>query len=33
MSGWKRTFANSEAIRIVARRLDNDEIRITLEAA
>ena len=29
----EETFANSEAIRVVARRLDNDEIRITLEAA
>jgi hypothetical protein len=29
----EENFANSEAIRVVARRLDNDEIRITLEAA
>ena len=29
----EETFANTEAIRVVARRLDNDEIRITLEAA
>ena len=29
----EETFANSEVIRVVARRLDNDEIRITLEAA
>lgn len=29
----EETFANSEAIRVTARRLDNDEIRITLEAA
>jgi hypothetical protein len=29
----EENFANSENIRIVARRLDNDEIRITLDAA
>jgi hypothetical protein len=29
----EENFANSEAIRVAARRLDNDEIRITLDAA
>lgn len=29
----EENFANSENIRVVARRLDNDEIRITLDAA
>ena len=29
----EETFATSEAIRVLARRLDNDEIRITLEPA
>ena len=29
----EESFANSETIRVVARRLDNDEIRITLDAA
>ena len=29
----EENFTNSEAIRVIARRLDNDEIRITLEAA
>lgn len=29
----EENFANSESIRVVARRLDNDEIRITLDAA
>jgi hypothetical protein len=29
----EENFANSEVIRIAARRLDNDEIRITLDAA
>lgn len=29
----EENFANSEAIRIAARRLENDEIRITLDAA
>lgn len=29
----EENFGNSEAIRVVARRLDNDEIRITLESA
>lgn len=29
----EENFANSESIRVLARRLDNDEIRITLEAA
>lgn len=29
----EENFANSDAIRVMARRLDNDEIRITLDAA
>lgn len=29
----EENFVNSESIRVVARRLDNDEIRITLDAA